>query len=68
MHVEEVSLKDRTFKNHCFIFKSDSDTMELIRTFLIKSGAVLIYQKHTGAKIFIKEDDGSESPARGNTD
>ena len=44
---------NKTLLNFALIFKTDLETFEKIRAFLLKSGATLIYQTKSVEKIFV---------------
>lgn len=58
---QQNSLSRKTLFNHAFVFRSDTETMEKIRSYLLECAANLIYQKHSLARLFIIEEGGSGS-------
>jgi hypothetical protein len=44
---------DKTILNFALIFRTDLETFEKIRAFVLKSGASLIYQTKSTEKIFV---------------
>ena len=44
---------NKTLLNFALIFRTDLETFEKIRAFLLKSGAQLIYQTKSTEKIFV---------------
>jgi hypothetical protein len=44
---------DKTILNFALIFRTDLETFERIRAYLLKSGANLIYQTKSTEKIFV---------------
>jgi hypothetical protein len=44
---------DKTVLNFALIFRTDLETFEKIRAFLLKSGATLIYQTKSTEKIYV---------------
>jgi hypothetical protein len=52
----------RTILNHAFVYRTDSETMEKIREFLLELGATLIYEKHSFGKLFIKSEEEERKP------
>jgi hypothetical protein len=61
---------DKTILNFALIFRTDLGTFEKIRSFLLKSGATLIYQTKSTEKIFVSRigsqvfKEGEENHAR----
>jgi hypothetical protein len=60
----------KTILNFALIFRTDLETFEKIRAFLLKSGATLIYQTKSTEKIFVSKignqvfKEGEENHAR----
>jgi len=44
---------DKTVLNFCLIFRTDLKTFEKIRSFLLKSGAELVYQTKSVERIIV---------------
>ena len=65
---EKVRIEpDKTILNFALIFRTDLETFEKIRAYLLKSGASLIYQTKSTEKIYVsrigsvlKEDEADE--------
>jgi len=51
--MKEKPSPDRTLLNFALIFRTDLETFEKIRAYLLKSGANLIYQTKSTEKIFV---------------
>jgi hypothetical protein len=49
MHIEP----EKTILNFALIFRTDLETFEKIRAYLLKSGASLIYQTKSTEKIYV---------------
>jgi hypothetical protein len=44
---------DQTILNFCLIFRTTIENFEAIRSFVLKSGATLVYQTKSADKIYI---------------
>jgi hypothetical protein len=57
---------DKTVLNFALIFRTDLETFERIRNFVLKSGASLIYQTKSTEKIFVARVGDKEGEGKNN--